>query len=158
MGRTFPPYAVLDFQTIALHLRLGVSPGQSLDEERKDGEATSPFDRVPGLGLYGADGGLVGSLHVDDLSSVDELHGKVECLVLSRCQTPTAASALLDRRLAERGGVEAPSDGQPWDLFWVLAVVWQEGIAERRGIGQVLVSALERSLEPGPEIKAVLLG
>ena len=32
---------------------------------------------------------------------------------------------------------------QPLKLFWVLCVVWQDGIAERRGVGQVLEEALE---------------
>lgn len=48
-------------------------------------------------------------------------------------------------------------DGR-WDLFWVLAVVWRDGIAERRGVGQVLASALETDVEPRPEVKMVLLG
>lgn len=73
--------------------------------------------------------------------------------MLSRCQTPTLGSALLADRSASLTGAE-----KPWDLLWVMHVAWRDGIAERRGIGQVLVSALERSLAPGPEVKLVLLG
>ena len=43
-------------------------------------------------------------------------------------------------------------------LFWVLYVVWKEGIAERRGVGQILQEALEDAVEPAPRVKSVLLG
>lgn len=46
---------------------------------------------------------------------------------------------------------------QPLKLFWVLCVVWQDGIAERRGVGQVLEEALEDAVGQ-PEVKNVLLG
>ena len=44
----------------------------------------------------------------------------------------------------------------PWDLLWVLVVERKDGIAERRGVGQVLASALETAIKPGPEVKSVL--
>lgn len=80
---------------------------------------------------------------------------------------PTAGSALLDPALAAKlpPGESVPdSNGQVWeDLFWVMYIVWdpvRNGIAERRGIGQVLAaSALEIDDQlPAPEIKTVLLG
>jgi hypothetical protein len=46
---------------------------------------------------------------------------------------------------------------QPMKLFWVLCVVWQDGIAERRGVGQVLEGALDDAVGQ-PEVKNVLLG
>jgi hypothetical protein len=43
-----------------------------------------------------------------------------------------------------------------WDLFWILHVVWENGIAQRRGVGQVLESSLESA--SSREVKTVLLG
>ena len=42
-------------------------------------------------------------------------------------------------------------------LFWELCVVWQGGIAERRGVGQVLEGALEDAVG-NPKVKCVFLG
>jgi hypothetical protein len=47
---------------------------------------------------------------------------------------------------------------KPWKLFWVLYVIWEDGIAERRGVGQVLCEALDVAVEPKPQVKLVLLG
>ncbi|OBT65892.1 hypothetical protein VE03_05466 [Pseudogymnoascus sp. 23342-1-I1] len=72
--------------------------------------------------------------------------------VLSRCQTPIYGSALL--------GIEKermPEPRQPWDLLWVMHVEWREGVAERRGVGQVFVGALEEAVGR-PEVKMVDLG
>ena len=50
-----------------------------------------------------------------------------------------------------------PEPGKPWDLLWVIYVEWREGIAERRGLGQILVGALEDAVGE-PEVKLVVLG
>jgi hypothetical protein len=46
---------------------------------------------------------------------------------------------------------------QPMKLFWVLWVVWKDGVAKRRGVGQVLEEALEDAVGQ-PEVRSVLLG
>jgi hypothetical protein len=112
------------------------------------------FDCIPGLPLLSSNGELVGSLHPDDLSACTP-GSNIECLILSRAQLPTLGSAL--RKNYERGD-GAVDEAIPWDLLWVLHVAWKDGIAERRGVGQILVSAIESSCSPGPEIKQVLLG
>lgn len=43
-------------------------------------------------------------------------------------------------------------------LFWVLCVVWREGIAERRGVGQVVEEALEGAVGEAPRARGVFLG
>lgn len=49
-------------------------------------------------------------------------------------------------------------DEQPMKLFWVMYVVWEGGIAQRRGIGQILEAALEDAASEKPSVKTVNLG
>lgn len=69
---------------------------------------------------------------------------------MARCHRPTVGSTLLDEYNA--------GNEQPMELFWVMHVIWKEDIAERRGIGQILESALEDSVDGKPAIKSVMLG
>lgn len=96
---------------------------------------------------------LVGSFHPDNVSHLLPSGDDVDLVVLQRAKEPIAGSALLGT-----DKVQAPKPGRPWDLLWVLHVMWRDGIAERRGVGQVLVSALEESMGPGPKVKLLLLG
>lgn len=139
----FPLYNVLSFTTVSLQLTLAPSPPPPTTPN------TSPFARVPGTPLLGASGRLNGCLHPDDISLFPSTGSTVEVLLVARCHKPTIGSALLDMYL--EGGE------QPLKLFWVLCVVWQDGIAERRGVGQVLEEALEDAVGK-PEVKSVLLG
>ena len=147
-----------------MHLILGTVPHRheqwqnSQPKEYIHGDENSTksnFDRIPGIPLHSATGQLVGSLHPDNIDLLQPPGSNVQCLIISRCSTPTVASALLANKTAIADG--AKKDG-PWDLFWVLVIVWQDGIAERRGVGQVLASAFETAVDPGPEVKLVLLG
>lgn len=142
-----------------MHLVLGTSPQQRTGYERPDlgvpGPTRSLFDRIPGIPLHSATDQIVGSLHPDNVDLLGPPGSKIECLIVSRCTTPTVASAL------QPTDTEAARDEEkdrPWDLFWVLVVAWLDGIAERRGVAQVLTSALETAVEPAPEVKLVLLG
>ena len=126
-----------------MHLILGTAA-----ERGRQGQST--FDRIPGISLLSDTGQLVGSLHPDNLGLLEAPGSSVECLIISRCNTPTVASALLTS--------DGASAEQPWNLFWILYVVWKDGIAERRGVGQVMSSALETAVNPKPEIKLILLG
>jgi hypothetical protein len=100
----------------------------------------------------------VGSLHPDNLDLLPESRSKIECLVLSRSQTPTLGSALLETGRSDDDPDIDSANPKPWDLFWVLYCVWIDGIAERRGIGQVFVSVLGGTMEPRAEVKDILLG
>lgn len=139
----FPPYNVLSFSTISLHLTLAPIPPPPATTN------TSQFARIPGTPLLGASGRLNGCLHPDNISLLPSAGSTVEILLVARCHKPTTGSALLD--MFFEGGE------QPMKLFWVLCVVWQDGIAERRGVGQVLEEALEDAVGR-PEVKSVLLG
>ena len=139
----FPPYNVLSFTTVSLRLTLAPSPPPPTITN------ASPFARIHGTPLLGASGCLKGCLHPDNISLLPSAGSTVEILLIARCHKPTTGSALLDMYL--EGGE------QPLKLFWVLCVVWQDGIAERRGVGQVLEEALEDAVGQ-PEVKNVLLG
>ncbi|KAF2134000.1 HET-domain-containing protein [Dothidotthia symphoricarpi CBS 119687] len=146
----FPPYTVLHFITISLHLTLGPSQTKSRQSQPADPTFTSPFDRIPGTPLLSKTGNLIGSLHPDNTESLDPPGSQIELLIIAHSHTPTVGSALFE--------LEDANTERPWKLFWVLHAVWHEGIAERRGVGQVLESALEDAVEPGPSVKTVLLG
>lgn len=138
----FPPYTILHFRAISIHLILGAATDRYHHEN-------SSVDRIPGISLLSASGELVGSLHPDNLGLLEAPGSTVECLIVSHCNTPAMASAF---------GSDSSDMEKPWDLFWILHVVWKNGIAERRGVGQVRSSALENAAEPKPEVKLVLLG
>lgn len=111
------------------------------------------IDDIP---LHSASGTLVGSLHPDHLDFVGSVGEKVQLVVVARCQTLTSKSALWQSSLiCDRSGKAL---GGPWDLLWVMSITWVDGIAERRGIGQVLTQSLADSVEPRPEVKEILLG
>ncbi|KAF2629382.1 HET-domain-containing protein [Macroventuria anomochaeta] len=139
----FPPYTVLQFTTISLHLKLGPHP-----EQPKSPNIMS--DRIPGAPLLSTSDEVVGSLHSDNIDLLPKSYCAIELLIVARGHKPTAGSALLDM-YHER-------DEQPMKLFWVMYVVWQDGIAERRGIGQILELALENAVGEKPTTKSVLLG
>ncbi|OBT50722.1 hypothetical protein VE04_08225 [Pseudogymnoascus sp. 24MN13] len=133
----FPDYDVLLSWTICLRLTLA---------------APKPARNAPHP-LLSVSGTVVGSLHPDNTSLLSPTSCEIELIVLSRCQTPIYGSALL--------GIEKermPTPGQPWDLLWVMHVEWRDGIAERRGIGQVLVrGAFEGAAGATPDVKLVVL-
>lgn len=173
------PFPLLYFQTISFKLILGErkhtssSEGLHIRSTKEDqngehpptttwndwAEAHNGADRALGTPLLSPAGRLVGSLHLDtrDGPQPDAAAAAaaaptfVECLVIARCSAPTFGSALR----------EGDVGGRP--LLWVLHVVasgTREGVVERRGVGQVLVEALEETAGGGgrPEIKTVLLG
>lgn len=59
-----------------------------------------------------------------------------------------------------------PNQGDPTDksalghdrLIWIMHVEWKDGIAQRRGIGQMRVSGIAKAVAPGPTCRLVLLG
>jgi hypothetical protein len=44
-----------------------------------------------------------------------------------------------------------------WDYYWILLIEWDDGVAERRGIGQIYKAAAEKSFPPGPVWKRIVL-
>ncbi|KAH7348252.1 heterokaryon incompatibility protein-domain-containing protein [Pyrenochaeta sp. MPI-SDFR-AT-0127] len=150
----FPPFAVLHFVTISLHLALDPTPSETKakthGQRSNRGQLGNPFDRVPGIPLISKDDITVGSLHPDNIDSLGPPGSSIELILISYSQIPTLGSALLE--------LENADAEKPWKLFWCLYIVWVGGIAERRGVAQVLQSALEVAVEPKPCVKGVLLG
>ena len=70
-----------------------------------------------------------------------------EFLVLSESRTPAPTMGIRNRK--EKG---------KWDLYWVMLIKWTDGIAERKGIGQMYHSSLDRAFPPGPIWKQIVLG
>lgn len=178
---------MLKFDTISIHLILGHplektsnlhSQSNIADDEpmKRRPPRLSSSDRIPGFPLLSPASKVVGSLHPDNLElSACKPGSKLECLILSRSQLPVVGSALLHYTTISTAATDSSlppttrhtgvvsqenqvSEGKAWDLFWVLHVVWKNGVAERRGLGQVLTLALENSCSPLPAIKSVLLG
>lgn len=127
-----------------MHLTLGTIA-------ERNSQTRSSSDRFPATPLLSKTNQVVGGLHPDNFDELVPSGSKVECIIISHCNTPTADSPLF----ALNGD---SNKEKPWDLLWVLYIVWKEGIAQRRGVGQVLSSALEVAVEPKPEIKTILLG
>ncbi|OBT86188.1 hypothetical protein VE02_06209 [Pseudogymnoascus sp. 03VT05] len=103
---------------------------------------------------------VVGALNPENTSllpfpptEIGEGKVEIELIVLSRSQTPIAGSALLDIEKERK-----PTPGQPWDLLWVMHVEWKGGVAERRGIGQVLVKEALEGAVGKVEVNLVVLG
>ncbi|KAF2171390.1 hypothetical protein M409DRAFT_18503 [Zasmidium cellare ATCC 36951] len=138
----FPPYDVLQCQAISFSLTLGAVPN-------RERQHTSPFDRIAGIPLLDKSGQVVGSLHPDSLRLMGDEGSKVELFIVTKCFEPTVGSAL--------SGLEGQGP-LPWRLFWVMHIAWNQGIAERRGVGQVLASALETAVGDKPVVKQILLG
>jgi hypothetical protein len=154
---------MLQFQTISLELILGVQQNRTVTIPNMGNNRTqSILSRTKGIALRSSSGEeVVGSLHPDNFTDLPESGARIECLVLSRSQTPTLSSALLQVPYVT-GKEQRPNpledENRPWDLFWIMYVVWKGSTAERRGIGQILTSALEKAVAPGPELKDVVLG
>ncbi|KAI9147613.1 HET-domain-containing protein [Paramyrothecium foliicola] len=151
----FPPYPVLEFQTVSLHLFLGDIVSKA-DFETNKGTMPTLFDRVPAIPLRRNDGAICGWLHADNLDLLSEPGSAIELIILSRCQNPSV-KAEEDKAVFAEAIPGAPVSG-PWRLLWVLHIVWQDGIAERRGVGQILESALSNPTEPLPRLKTIYLG
>ncbi|KAH6898046.1 heterokaryon incompatibility protein-domain-containing protein [Thelonectria olida] len=148
-----PQYHLIYFHTLSIRLILGTrSPGplSAREFESRKGNPSHHFQRTPGSPLLSPSGELVGSVHLDTEDSLTS-GSELECLIMSRCFEPMVNSALPIR---ERHHTE----GSSWNMFWILHIIDVDGISERRGIGQVLDTALLKSCAPGPQSRAVLLG
>lgn len=150
-----PPYHLIYFQTLSIRLVLGtrprgsnpLGPGVSKPPPKPPGCSNQQNVGVP---LLSPSENLVGSIHLDTEDPYCP-GSEVECLIMSRCFEPMANSAL-----PVRGNPKVKED--QFNLFWVMYVVEVNGISERRGIGQVLDTALVQSCASGPQSRAVLLG
>jgi hypothetical protein len=118
--------------------------------ESRDTSAASQVDHFSGIPLLTTTSHLVGSLHPDNAADLPPPGTSVELILIARSQTPLADSALLQ--------LDDVSAERPSKLLWVLYIVWIDGVAERRGVAQILERALEEAVEPKPCVKSIILG
>ncbi|KAL1862635.1 hypothetical protein Daus18300_008433 [Diaporthe australafricana] len=144
----FPPYTVLQAHAITLRLILGEAIITSSPHQ-------PPHHARPLLSSSGEH--TIGSLLPDNISLLPTQPGTpIDCIVVAH------ATADMEHSLLP----SAPIQGDPTDdssqgqgrLIWIMHVEWKDGIAERRGIGQMRVSGLAKAVAPGPTVRSVLLG
>ncbi|KAI0380851.1 heterokaryon incompatibility protein-domain-containing protein [Hypomontagnella monticulosa] len=131
------PYPMLQFWTIAAFYTISKS---ELDEGLED----SRYD------VYDMCQQFCGFLLTDGARRDFESGRVVELIMLSEEEEVGDGmyASRFDRdEIKQNGG-----------LYWGLYIEWEDGVAERRGICQVYKTALERSVEPGPVWKEIILG
>ncbi|KAH9209037.1 heterokaryon incompatibility protein-domain-containing protein [Leptodontidium sp. 2 PMI_412] len=137
-SRSVPPYAMLQFWTLAVFYTIG------------------DVDEFKGIG-YLLDRNQIkcGKVFLDSFeeSTFFEQPGPFEAILLSQ------ASDVKDSGELETCSSEyypKKSDEQ-WRHYNILLLEWHDGIAERRGIGHVFQRAIENSLTPGPIWKEIFM-
>ncbi|KAK4457026.1 heterokaryon incompatibility protein-domain-containing protein [Cladorrhinum samala] len=132
--RPVPSYPLLQFWTFVVFLKI-----EEVDVFYADGI------------LVGKDGVHYGPVHLDGFEETTLFDSKspLEFLVLSEADTDLDSL----RRFA-------PVIGRPdiWNYYNVMLIEWNQGIAERRGMGQMLKEGVHQSFEPGPVWKEIILG
>jgi hypothetical protein len=102
-----------------------------------------------------------GHLLLDCEISTSATYSKFEVLILSESQK--CVPSAIENGLMEPLRTSAPMeevDGrqEKWNFYWVMLIVWDGQIAERKGIGQVYQRSLEFCLDPGPMWREIVLG
>lgn len=101
----------------------------------------------------------VGTLLPDNVGALpSSSRPAVNVIVLARAIAHMEHSILAQQPTAADSELGGSPPVLEEDLLWVMFVEWTCGIAERRGIGQILVSALMDAVAPGPKLQVVLLG
>lgn len=144
--RKFPPYSVLRAHAITLQLILGDATGAT---------PSSPARPL----LASSDQRTVGTLLPDNIDALPSSPRPIiDCVVLARASTHMEHSILIQKPTTADPELGDSTPVLEEDLLWVMYVEWADGIAERRGIGQILISALVNAVAPGPKLQVVLLG
>ncbi|EXJ59372.1 uncharacterized protein A1O5_12253 [Cladophialophora psammophila CBS 110553] len=144
-------YTLLAFYTVSIILTTSsYVPGTFLEARNLHLDA-----------LFDNENGFCGFLSPDVRHSAIE-HRRVELIILSECQTssfpPLDRKGMEDRIHPIWSKPYQASDSTEWQLYWVLAIAWSGDCYERRGLGQILQSAVDKSLKPGPQWKEIVLG
>ncbi|KLU87922.1 hypothetical protein MAPG_06912 [Magnaporthiopsis poae ATCC 64411] len=148
------PYPLIRAPAIRLSLTLG-EPLRRIGKDEPAGLNSQTATVPAAYPLYSRSGKLVGSLHPDNISCVIAAASKpaIDLVVMSLSQAPTAGSVFYEDPTLLSTASETRN------LLWVLHVEYGVGeVAERRGIGQILVSALADALDEGPVVSWVKLG
>jgi hypothetical protein len=136
-----PGYPVLQFWTVTVRLSLS-RPHRKVYAEDLTADVR---DR---------DSKPCGSIFLSDYNILEggQPH---ELLVLSECRYSLERSPISDRKY---DSIFMKLNQDLWDLYWVMLITWKDGIAERRGLGQIYQDAFDRAYPPGPVWKEIVLG
>jgi hypothetical protein len=126
-----PGYPVLQFWTLAVHLRI-------VNIDVFEAEAVLLDNQQNKCGILYMDGFEQDTFFENGL--------RYEFILLSEGTEPNVSKAL-----SNTCGLDMKS------YYHVLVLEWKGGIAERRGYGKISLPAVDRSFEPGPEWKEILL-
>ncbi|KAF7510751.1 hypothetical protein GJ744_006117 [Endocarpon pusillum] len=114
-------------------------------------------DVKPTAAIYDSEGCFSGLLLFDIAGFVGE-DGEYELVLLSDSQNSLFNRVDLPDPSRLNPFVSYQAINSDWRLYWVLLLTWNEGVAERRGLGQILRSAVEKSFSPGPQWREIVLG
>ncbi|KAJ8124157.1 hypothetical protein ONZ43_g63 [Nemania bipapillata] len=138
-------YAILQFWTISTSFAL-----RKIDQEEGQRMLWSRGLWTPTTyELLNRDGANCGFVTLDDpaLSSRHRTNAEFILLSLSADQSHGAASSNPTPQATDTGE----------QFFWVLMIEWQEGVAERKGIGKIRRTALAHTQDPGVSWKEIVL-
>lgn len=139
-------YAVLQFWTISVNFAL-----RRVDQEEGENLMWSSglYWTQTTCELLNKDGSSCGFVTLDNPTPQNEESGSGEFILLSLSAEKEQNSAHL-----EHNTQATDPEGR---FFWVLMVEWDNGVAERKGIGKVHRDALASSLDPGVSWKEIIL-
>jgi hypothetical protein len=127
------------------------------ERQENDGHMLHMTDRAPSAALYDVEGCFAGLL-IFDLPESLSWHGKYELILLSDSQNSLFYRMDLPDQHQKNPFVSYQGSEQEWRLYWVMLIIWDKGVAERRGLGQILQSSIKKSFQPGPQWKEIVLG
>jgi hypothetical protein len=157
---TFPQpvrqYPVLQFWTMAAWYNMIQASPQYI----KLREATASWQ----FNLLDRSNQVCGRIILDEIPSIP-YEGPQEFLILSESSKNTSESYSHYRKRIDIswGCVKqrsfTDSEILEWNYFWVMLIVRDElGVAERRGLGKIVLSSLDYCCEAGPVWKEIILG
>jgi hypothetical protein len=155
---TTSPYSdqeLLRFYTVTVTLKVSLEiPAQLPWPTNTENDAS---DVEPSAALYDSEGSFAGLLIFDIANFVGE-DGEYELTILSDSRTSLFHRMDLPDASHLNPFVSHYDTEQDWRLYWVMLLIWNEGVAERRGLGQLLQSSVEKSFPPGPQWSEIVLG
>lgn len=155
---TASPYSdqeLLRFYTVTVTLKVSLEIPAQLPWPTNTENDTSNVE--PSAALYDSEGSFAGLLIFDIANFVGE-DGEYELTILSDSRTSLFHRMDLPDASHLNPFVSHYDTEQDWRLYWVMLLIWNEGVAERRGLGQLLQSSVDKSFPPGPQWSEIVLG
>ncbi|KAH8821378.1 heterokaryon incompatibility protein-domain-containing protein [Xylogone sp. PMI_703] len=137
-GRPSPTYPMLQFWTLAVYYAL-----VDIDEFKGTGYVVDRNQNICGM------------VWLDNFEESVSFQQPEPFNVILLSE---ASEFSLSKYLKDRGGKHYPkANTLQWRYYNILLLEWQDGIAERRGIGRIFHGAIENSFDPGPIWKEIFL-